>query len=609
MTATMELSQANSDTTTIESVADIITQRLQLRAGRAVIRYDDGSSYRTVAGAEYFANLLRGIAILGGGDRQLVVGTFVRNRPEWDLLALASLYTGNILFPLDPKIDDDELVHLLANSPPDVMLVSRATRDRMIRLLATASGTRPTVVLADLYQVHDDAGWPQPATLAENEMLLSDVLPATFLPPASPLLDDHDTVLGHYPTSGTTSAPKVVRITHGNIVAQVNEGMDVMTLRQSEDLLNLGPYTHIATLLEFLVTKARGYTVTYFTREPDDDGVLEAEIRKLRKLGVKIRALMAVPKFWVFLLKEVLDEMRSKPIWHSLYRELTSIERHAQLHDMGTMDKAKLNAIRIFLRNRMGGHFTFGISSSTRIDPGVVAIFAKLGVTVIDIYGATEASGIVARNRLNASRPGSCGQMVSGLAYRIVAPRMIPGVATPVGLLELRGATLSRGYVGQPDGAHLDADGWYRTGDLGRIDADGWVYLVGREQELMPWPDGSLIDRMHLSNLLVRSIWVKDALVTRIADDPFVSVVLLPDQVRLDKDAGYRADLRAGISPAQALRTRLIEAIKWASSIAGTSAPLSTERIYLLSRPLLRTPTHKIRFVQELAQLDLTRWV
>ncbi|MBA2293096.1 MAG: AMP-binding protein, partial [Gemmatimonadales bacterium] len=369
------------------------------------------------------------------------------------------------------------------------------------------------------------------------------------------------------------------------------------------------PYTHIATLLEFLVTKARGYTVCYFTREPDDDGVLEAEIRKLRKLGVKIRALMAVPKFWVFLLKEVLDEMRSKPIWHSLYRELTSIERHAQLHDMGTMDKAKLNAIRIFLRNRMGGHFTFGISSSTRIDPGVIAIFAKLGVTVIDIYGATEASGIVARNRLNASRPGSCGQMVSGLGYRIVAPRTIPGVAAPVGLLELRGAALSRGYVGQPDGAHLDAEGWYRTGDLARVDAEGWVYLVGREQELMPWPDGALIDRMHLSNLLVRSIWVKDALVTRIGDDPFVSVVLLPDQVRLDKDAGYRADLRAGIAPAQALRTRLIEAIEWAASIAGTSAPLGTERIYLLSRPLLRTPTHKIRFVQELARLDLTHWV
>ena len=228
-------------------------------------------------------------------------------------------------------------------------------------------------------------------------------------------------MLGHYATSGTTSLPKVVRITHGNIIAQVNEGIDVMTLRDSEDILNLGPYTHIATLLEFLVTKARGYTVTYFTREPDEDGVLEAEVKKLRRRGVKIRALMAVPKFWVFLMKEVLDEMRDKPIWRSLYAELTGIERHAQLRDLGTMDKAKLNAIRIFLKNRMGGHFTFGISSSSRIDPGVVAIFAKLGVTVIDIYGATEASGIVARNRLNDSRAGSCGRLISGLEHRIAA--------------------------------------------------------------------------------------------------------------------------------------------------------------------------------------------
>jgi long-chain acyl-CoA synthetase len=478
----------------------------------------------------------------------------------------------------------------------------------MAQLLARA-GLRSTLVLADLYRTLEDAMGPADPALGRGDVALSGVAPATELPPPSPRLDDPDTVLGHYPTSGTTSAPKVVRITHGNIVAQVNEGMDVMTLRQSEDLLNLGPYTHIATLLEFLVSKARGYTVTYFTREPDDDGVLEAEIRKLRKLGVKIRALMAVPKFWIFLLKEVLDEMRSKPIWHSLYRELTTIERHAQLHDLGTMDKAKLNAIRIFLRNRMGGHFTFGISSSTRIDPGVIAIFARLGVTVIDIYGATEASGIVARNRLNASRAGSCGRLVAGLEHRIVSPRRLPGVAGAVGMLELRGATLARGYVGQPDRGHLDAEGWYRTGDLARVDDEGWVYLVGREQELVPWPDGALVDRMHLSNLLVRSIWVKDALVTRLGDDPFLTVCILPDYHRLERDAGYRAEVAGGVPPTQALRSRLLEAIAWAASIAGLTAPLGTERIYLLSRPLLRTPTHKIRFGRELAALDLSRWV
>jgi len=308
-------------------------------------------------------------------------------------------------------------------------------------------------------------------------------------------------------------------------------------------------------------------------------------------------------------MKEVLDEMRDKPIWRSLYAELTGIERHGQLHDLGTMDKAKLNAIRIFLRNRMGGHFTFGISSSSRIDPGVIAIFAKLGVTVIDIYGATEASGVIARNRLNDSRAGSCGRLMAGLEHRIVDSRIVPGLSHPVGELEVRGPTLSRGYVGRADGSHLDAEGWYRTGDIVHVDDEGWVYLVGRAKELVAWSDGSLVDRMHLSNLLVRSIWVKDALVTQLGDSPCLSVFIRPDQARLDRDATYRADVGAGVTAAQALRNRLVEAIGWAQRVSGISAPLDTGRIYLLARQLERTPTHKIRIGRELTRLDLTQWV
>ena len=142
-----------------------------------------------------------------------------------------------------------------------------------------------------------------------------------------------------------------------------------------------------------------------------------------------------------------------------------------------------------------------------------------------------------------------------------------------------------------------------------RLSDDGWVYLIGRGQELLPWSDGSLVDRMHLSNLLVRSIWVKDAMATRIGNAPFLSVFIQPDQARLDRDGAWRAEIAAGLTPDQALRSRLVEAIAWAQRVSGMTARLDTERIYLLSRPLERTPTHKIRFGRELERLDLTRWV
>jgi long-chain acyl-CoA synthetase len=595
----------------LASVADIVRLRLPRFGNRPAIRYDDGCGYRTVTFSDYVGNIARALQVLGAHpDHQEVVCTFVQNRPEWDMVALTTFYTGNVLFPLDTKMHDGEVEHLLRQSPPDVVLVSPATRARMKGILSRL-GLSARILIADLYRVWEDREAPTLRDLESHEQRLSCVPfpPDEPFPEPSARLADDDVVLGHYATSGTVNLPKVVRITHGNIRTQVNEGMDVMNLRPNEDLLNIGPYTHIATLLEFLVTKASGFTVTYFTREPDEDGVLEAEIKKLKKAGVRIRALMAVPKFWIFIFKEILEEMRDKAVWGNLYRYFTSIEHHAQLVDIGTLDKAKLTAIRIYVRNKLGGYLSYGITSSTRVDPGLIDIFAKLGITVIDIYGATEASGIIARNRLNEGKRESCGRLVSHLEYRISEPRDVPGLDHTVGELLVRGPTISAGYVGGEEGAHLDAEGFYHTGDLAWVDEDRWVYLVGREKELLHWSDGTLIDPMHLSNLLVRSIWVKDALVTRLDADDFLSVFLFPDWPRMEKDAGFREAVANGVRREDALRSRLLEAVEYAQELSGITPRLRADRIYLLERKLERTPTHKIKFIRALETLNLGLYV
>ena len=383
----------------------------------------------------------------------------------------------------------------------------------------------------------------------------------------------------------------------------------MIQLRPNEDVLNIGSYTHIATLLEFLVTKIRGFTVTYCTRDVESDGVLEAEINRLKALGVRIRVLMAVPKFWVFLMKDILEEMKNKPVWHGLYRYLAAVERHAGVTDLGTLDKAKLCALRIFVRNKMGGAFSFGISSSSRLDPGIAEVFARLGITLIDVYGATEASGIIARSRLNESRRGSCGRLIEGLEYKIHDPRNVPGIHRPVGELFIRGGTISPGYVGEGNPGHVDSEGFYRSGDLAWVDEDRWVWLVGRRNELLLCHDGTFVDPMHVSNLLVRSVWIKDALVTRLNDDNELSVFVQPDWKRIEKDAGYLERVRMGVSREQAVRPLLDSAVAAAEEISATTALLSRERIYILKQPLERTPTHKVKLVRELERLDRSNWL
>lgn len=154
----------------------------------------------------------------------------------------------------------------------------------------------------------------------------------------------------------------------------------------------------------------------------------------------------------------------------------------------------------------------------------------------------------------------------------------------------------------------VDKDGFFSTGDLCWIDKDDIVNLVGREKELIQWNDGSYIDPQHISNLLVRSIFVKDGMVAkRKPEDDFLTVYIYPNYKRVKKDPQWKKEIETGVSEEQALKTRLIEAIKYAESIAKITAELNKNKIFILPKKLERTPTHKIKFLFELKRLELAK--
>jgi long-chain acyl-CoA synthetase len=595
------------------SIADLLGSRLARHGDAVATRHDAGDRYvdTTYAEALVNASALAHWFLARPAPQQLVV-TLCKNRPEWDMTALAVFHTANILCPLDITMNRGELEGLLSLRPPDVMLVSRAQLARA-RELQARLGFRAELLVADLHSCYEDLGVPEAEQLCGELSLrqIRDQYRDCGAPAASPLLDDPATILGHYATSGTTGLPRIVRISHGNIVAAVDAGLDIVNLRPTEDVLNIGAYTHIATLMEFLVTKTKGFAVSYLTREPDEPDVLEDEIAKLRARGVRVKALMAVPKFWIYLLKELLEELKGKPVLRDLGEKILAIEKNGHLQNLGMIDKAKLTATRLLLRDKLGGHFSYGISSSSKLDPALVEIFGKLGITVLDIYGATECTGIIARSRLNEIHPGTSGRILPKLEWRLARPRCLPGWAEPVGLLEVRGPTVAAGYLGvggKTEPLALTPDGWLATGDLAWVDEQARVRLVGREKELIPWACGWLLDPQHLSNLVTRSIAVKDAMVVH-ADpaDPRLSVYVFPDWPRIRKDPRWLRDIAAGLTEDQALRPHLVEAIRYAASLLAIPAELDTSRIWILPRKLERTPTHKIKYILERSRLHEAR--
>ena len=601
------------DSRGFSSIADLLGSRLARHGDAVATRHDAGDHYvdTTYAEALMNASALARWLLASPAPQQLVV-TLCKNRPEWDMTALAVFHTANILCPLDVTMNQGELEGLLSLRPPDIMLVSRAQLARA-RELQDRLNFRAELLVADLHCCYEDLGVPELQRLPGELSLrqIRDQYRGGGVPAPSPLLDDPTTILRHYATSGTTGLPRIVRISHGNIVAAVDAGFDIVNLRRNEDVLNIGAYTHIATLIEFLVTKTKGFAVSYLTREPDDPDVLEDEIDKLRIRGVRVKALMAVPKFWIYLLKELLEEIKGKPVLRDLGEKILAIEKNGHLQNLGVIDKAKLTATRLLLRDKLGGHFSYGISSSSKLDPALVEIFGKLGITVLDIYGATECSGIIARSRLNEIHPGTCGRILPTLEWRLARPRTLSGWTEPVGLLEVKGPTVAAGYLGVggvTEPLALTPDGWLATGDLACVDEQARVRLVGREKELIPWGGGWLLDPQHLSNLVTRSIAVKDAMVVHAHPaDRCLSVYVFPDWPRIRQDVRWRRDVAAGLTEDHALKPHLVEAIRYAASLLAIPAELDTSRIWILPRKLERTPTHKIKYTLERSRLHEAR--
>lgn len=133
---------------------------------------------------------------------------------------------------------------------------------------------------------------------------------------------------------------------------------------------------------------------------------------------------------------------------------------------------------------------------------------------------------------------------------------------------------------------------------------------MGRKKELIRWPDGTYSDMMRLSNLLVRSVWVKDAMVIRLNEkDDFLTVFVYPDFKRICKDGCYNELLKNGFEEKRLLRMFLEEAIDYAQILLGEKPLLSKDKIYILQKKLERTPTHKIKFVSELKSIDLEHYI
>ena len=386
-------------------------------------------------------------------------------------------------------------------------------------------------------------------------------------------------------TSGTTGFPKAVPLTHRNIQAEIEAVREAMRVNESEVVLGLLPLFHVySQIVTLWLSPVIGARVVYVAE------LNSAQIENALRVG-GVTALIGVPRVWYLFHKKIFDSVRARPrIVRGLF--------HALLSANGWLrDRLGINAGRLFFRQvhaGFGGRLRLAVSAGASFDAEVARDFHRLGFTLLQGYGLTETCGAATLTRFEDNLIGSVGTPLGGVEVKIDAPN-----DTGVGEVLIRGPIVTPGYYLNPEANReaFTSDGWFRTGDLGRLDAGRHLFIVGRSKDIIKLPSGKNVFPEDVEAHYSRSplvseicvIGVRDAAAGAARAEKLLGVVV-PDFDHLKSH--HIANAR--------------EAIRFELDTLGRALPeYQRLREYVVrAEPLPRTTTRKLRRFEVQRQIE-----
>jgi long-chain acyl-CoA synthetase len=472
---------------------------------------------------------------IAAGDR---VALHSSTRVEFTLVDYAIWAIGAVTVPLYETSSEEQVAWILADSGARLLVCENATLAALQRAVADR-----TPACRHVFSVEDGG-------LELLKEFGDSVLPSEVEARTSAVRQGDVATIVY--TSGTTGKPKGCVLTHRNLLwdaVQVTEAGRSFLVPGSRTLLFL-PLAHIFARVIQITCLRAGAVIAYSTGVP----ALLEELQLVRP-----DFLLAVPR----VFQKVHDGARQKAIdagrGRVFERAVEAAERMSRERQAGRVTARTRAAHAVFerlvyarLRDAMGGRVTHAISGGAALGERLGHFFNGIGIVVLEGYGLTETSAGATINRPNAQRIGSVGRPVPGASVRIA----------PDGEIELAGPHVFVGYHGVPEATRevMTKDGWFRTGDLGRLDGEGYLFITGRKKEIIVTAAGKNVAPNVLEDALRAHPLVSQAVIVG-EGRPFIGALLTlePDAfVRFAEDAG-----RPGASVAElAEDPRLIAALQ-----------------------------------------------
>jgi long-chain acyl-CoA synthetase len=544
------------------------------RLGGAVWRYSSSTAMYDRALAIACALRAAGVA---AGDRAAIVSD---NRVDWIAADFGILAAGCVVVPVFSTLALDQIEYIFRDSAAKVAFVATPADAERLR---GACADPPRFI-------HFDGTGPD--SLAEFERggraaLQADRSRAEAL--ANGVAAGDLAVLIY--TSGTTGNPKGVMLTHANLVSNSYESSHYVLpdVAAGDPVLSVLPFAHI-----YEHTGVLGYIQYKCELHVTQPDFLLDDLRAVRP-----RTMGLVPRIFERVLAGTIATAKADgglkaalvPWALRVGREymVAVVDGNAPSLRLRASYAVAKKAVLSQIPPRLGldrAHFL--VSGSAPLHRDTALTFAALGLTICEGYGLTETSPVVTVNTPDAIRYGSVGKAIPGVSIRIADD----------GEILVKGPNVMRGYYHLPDEHPFDADGWFMTGDIGRLDDDGFLYITDRKKELIKTSAGKYVAPSRVESSIKRSPYVAQALV--VGDGrPFPVALIAPNWSLLRRELGIAEDVGAA---AVAARNDVLEFVR--REVAGCTADLATfeqiRRIALLPRELTiedgeLSPTLKVK--------------
>lgn len=499
------------------------------------------------------------------GDR---VGIISANRPEWNIIDFAVQLMGAVLVPVYPNLSEQDLAFVIKDAGLVAFFAENTQLAGKVSEAVKTAGTDTkiyTIVGITVYTwwmtiVKDGQKNPHKA---EIDTVKKETTP--------------DTLLTLLYTSGTTGTPKGVMLSHGNLVSNFTALCELPPVDHTCKVLSFLPLNHIYERMLSYLYLYRGPSIYYAeSLEKVGDNIREVKpemftcvprlVEKVYdRIMVKGEELTGIKRslfFWAVELGEQYDIAEKRSWWYNFKLSIAS------------------KLIFSKWREALGGNVRAMVSGGAALNVRLARIFWAAGIPVLEGYGLTETSPVIAVNTLDPGCMyfGTVGPVIKNNTVKIAED----------GEILVKGPNVMKGYWNRPDATAevIDAEGWFHTGDIGEFVNGKYLKITDRKKEIFKTSGGKYIAPQRIENLLCASRFIEQAMIVG-EGEKYAAAIIVPSFAFV-KEWASRKKITIGntneeIAANAEVQARIMQEVQEANK--GLAQYEQIKKIVLIARP------------------------